>query len=300
MRIADMYGRGRPVFSFEFFPPKDEEGRRRLHDTILALKPLGPDFVSVTYGAGGSTRELTIELVTEIKRDHGIEAMAHLTCVGHTADELSAILDRLAEAGVENVIALRGDPPRGQRTFTATAGGFAHGSELAAFVRSRWPFCVLGATYPEGHIDLQDVENDIRYAKHKQEIGVEVLITQLFFDTADYVRFVDRARRAGVTVPIVPGVMPITGAAQLSSKGMFARCGARIPDLLRRRIEAAPSDEAVTSIGIAWALGQCRDLLASGAPGVHFYTLNRSRSAYAVYQGLRAGMPTTVGARSRA
>src|SRR3989442_1462692 len=159
MRIADMYRSGRPVFSFEFFPPRNEEGMHRLHDTILALKTLEPDFVSVTYGAGGSTRELTIELVTEIKRDHGIEAMAHLTCVGHTADELAAILDRLAEAGIENVIALRGDPPRGQRTFTATEGGFAHGSELATFIRSRWPFCVLGATYPEGHIDLQDPEN---------------------------------------------------------------------------------------------------------------------------------------------
>jgi methylenetetrahydrofolate reductase (NADPH) len=300
MRIADMYGKGRPIFSFEFFPPKNEEGRRRLHDTIVALKPLEPDFVSVTYGAGGSTRELTIELVTEIKQRHGIEAMAHLTCVGHTADELATILDRLAAAGVENVIALRGDPPKGETTFRAREGGFAHGSELAAFIRSRWPFCVLGATYPEGHIDLQDPENDIRYAKHKQEIGVDVLITQLFFDAYDYFRFVDRARRAGVTVPIVPGVMPITSALQLLPTGMFARCGARVPESLRRRIESAPTEEAVTAAGISWALGQCRVLLESGAPGVHFYTLNRSRSAYAVYQGLRAGLPATVGARSRA
>ncbi len=300
MRIADAYRSGKPVFSFEFFPPRSDEAMRRLHDTITALKPLEPDFVSVTYGAGGSTRELTTRLVTEIKRDHSIETMAHLTCVGHTADELAGILDRFAEAGIENVIALRGDPPRGQRAFVATPGGFAHGSDLARMIRSGWSFCVAGATYPEGHIDLRDVENDIRFAKLKQEIGVEVLITQLFFDPAVYLRFVDRARRAGVTIPIVPGVMPITAASQLSADGMFARCGATVPDALRRRIEGAASEEAVQSAGIAWALGQCRVLLESGAPGIHFYTLNRSRSAYAVYQGLRAGLPATVGARSRA
>ena len=299
MRIAEAYQRGRPVFSFEFFPPRTEAAVRRLHDTIIALKPLDPDFVSVTYGAGGSTRELTTRLVTEIKQQHAIETMAHLTCVGHTADELAAILDRLAAAGIENVIALRGDPPRGETTFVPTEGGFAHGSDLARFVRSRWPFCVAGATYPEGHVDLPDPANDIRYAKLKQDLGVEVLITQLFFDPSVYIRFVDRARRNGVTIPIVPGVMPITSASQLAADGMFARCGATIPDYVRRRIEAAASEEAVQSIGIAAALGLCRVLLESGAPGIHFYTLNRSRSAYAVCQGLRAGLPQTVGARSR-
>ncbi len=299
MRIAEAYKRGSPVFSFEFFPPRSEAAVQRLHDTITALKPLEPDFVSVTYGAGGSTRDLTVRLVTEIKQQHGIETMAHLTCVGHTADELARILDRLQAGGIENVIALRGDPPRGQTTFVPTEGGFAHGSDIAAFVRSAWPFCVAGATYPEGHLDLRDVDNDIRFAKLKQDVGVEVLITQLFFDPAVYIRFVDRARRNGVTIPIVPGVMPITAASQLSADGMFARAGATVPDSLRRRIESAASEEAVQSIGIAAALGLCRVLLESGAPGIHFYTLNRSRSAYAVYQGLRAGLPATVGARSR-
>jgi methylenetetrahydrofolate reductase (NADPH) len=304
MRIAEAYQRGSPVFSFEFFPPANEEGMLQLHDTIAALSSARPDFVSVTYPAVSrpkdlERRKLTIALVSEIKRDHGIEAMAHLTCSGHTAAELAAILDHLEEAGIENVIALRGDPSRKQKTFTPTEGGFAHGSEFAAFVRSRWPFCVAGATYPEPHVESVEPDQDLHYAKVKQEAGVEVLITQLFFDPAVYIRFVDRARRNGVTIPIVPGVMPITSASQLSADGMFARCGATVPDALRRRIAAAASEEAVQSIGIAAALGLCRVLLESGAPGVHFYTLNRSRSAYAVYQGLRAGLPATVGARSR-
>lgn len=296
MRIAEAYRNGKPVFSFEFFPPPNEKAMQRLHDTIAALRPLRPDFVSVTYGAGGSTRDLTIELVTEIKRDTGIEAMAHLTCVGHTAGELADILDRLEAAGIENVIALRGDPPKGQTTFTKTVGGFGHGSELAEFVRSRWPFCVAGATYPEPHLESTDPLQDVRYARLKQDVGVEVLITQLFFEPELYFRFVRRARAAGVSVPIVPGVMPITSANQLLRTGMFARCGATVPAALRRRIEAARDDDAAAAIGIAWALGQCRELLEGGAPGVHFYTLNRSRAAYAVYRGLTAAVPA-VGAR---
>ncbi len=296
MRIADAYKNGKPVFSFEFFPPANDEALKRLHDTIAALRPLRPDFVSVTYGAGGSTRDRTIELVTQIKRDTGIEAMAHLTCVGHTADELGEILDRLAAAGVENVIALRGDPPKGQKTFTRAEGGFGHGSELAEFVRSRWDFCVAGAAYPEPHIESAEAGQDIRYAKLKQDVGVEVLITQLFFEPDDYFRFVRRARAAGVTVPIVPGVMPITSANQLRPTGMFARCGAKVPERLRQRIESARDEDSVQAIGIASALAECRELLEGGAPGIHFYTLNRSKAAYAVYRGLTAAVPA-VGAR---
>ena len=301
MRIADAYKNGKPVFSFEFFPPMNEEGMRRLHETIAALRPLRPDFVSVTYPAIAkpadvARRELTIQLVSLIKRDTGIEAMAHLTCSDHTAEQLGGILDRLELAGVENVIALRGDPPRREATFTATDGGFAHGSEFAAFVRSRWPFCVAGATYPEPHLESAEPDQDLRYARLKQDVGVEVLITQLFFEPDDYFRFVRRARAAGVTVPIVPGVMPITSVNQLRSTGMFARCGARVPERLRQRVESARDDDAVQAIGTAWALAQCRELLEGGAPGIHFYTLNRSRAAYAVYRGLTAAVPA-VGAR---
>lgn len=298
MRIADAYRRGKPVFSFEFFPPRNAEAMLRLRSAISTLRRLRPDFVSVTYGAGGSTRDLTIELVTRIKRDTGIEAMAHLTCVGHTAEELAGILDRLEASGIENVIALRGDPPRGQTTFTRTEGGFGHGSELAEFIGSRWPFCLAGACYPEGHPEAKGTDDDVRYAKLKQDVGVEVLISNLFFDPADYFSYVERARAAGVTVPIVPGVMPITSASQLLPTGMFARTGATIPDRLRVRIDAAAGDDrALTAVGIEWATVQCRALLEGGAPGIHFYTLNRSHSAYAVYEGLRTALPSSVGAR---
>lgn len=298
MRIADAYRTGKPIFSFEFFPPRDATAKERLHDTILALKRLRPDFVSCTYGAGGSTRELTIEVVTEIKRDHGIEAMAHLTCVGHTAEELAAILDRLESSGIENVIALRGDPPRGQKEFRRREGGFGHGNQLAAFIRTRWPFCLAGATYPEGHLESPGMDQDVRYAVVKQQAGVEVLITQLFFDNADFFRFVERAREAGVTVPIVPGILPIFEATQLKPTAFIARCGARIPDELRARIHAVADDEqAVRAAGVDWATQQCRELLERGAPGVHFYTLNRSHSTVVVFENLKAALPTTVGAR---
>ncbi len=298
MRIADAYRSGKPVFSFEFFPPQSEEAVLRLRSTLTTLARLRPDFVSVTYGAGGSTRDLTVDTVTRIKRDTGIEPMAHLTCVGHTADEIAAILDRLQAAGIENVIALRGDPPRGQKTFTKTEGGFAHGSELAAFIKARWGFCLAGACYPEKHPESGSLDDDVRFAKVKQDVGVEVLISNLFFDPADHFGFVERARAAGVTIPIVPGVMPVTNAGQLRPTGMFARTGAKIPDRLRRRLDAAAGDErALTAVGIEWATTQCRALLEGGAPGIHFYTLNRSRSAVQVYESLRAVLPATVGAR---
>jgi methylenetetrahydrofolate reductase (NADPH) len=299
MRIADAYRSGKPVFSFEFLPPYNEEGWLRLRSTITTLRRLRPDFVSVTYPSDSKRRrERTTELVTWIKRSVGIEAMAHLTCSGHTAEELAAILDRLEANGIENVIALRGDPPKGEVDFVVTPGGFAHGSEFAAFVRSRWPFCVAGACYPEGHPESADPLDDVRYAKLKQDIGVEVLISNLFFVPDDFFRFVRRAREAGVTVPIVPGVMPIVNARQLAPTGMITKSGAHIPEALRARVEAAAGDErALTAVGIEWASRQCRTLLEGGAPGIHFYTLNRSHSAYVVYEGLRASLPATVGAR---
>lgn len=297
MRIAEKYRGDKPVFSFEFFPPQTPEAVLRLRSTLTTLARLRPDFVSVTYGAGGSTRDLTIDTVTRIKRDTGIDAMAHLTCVGHSADELAAILDRLAAAGIENVIALRGDPPKGEKEFKQPEGGFAHGSELAGFIRTRWGFCLAGACYPEGHPESKDLD-DVAFAKLKQDAGVDVLISNLFFDPADYFSYVERARAAGVTVPIVPGVMPITSARQLRPTGMFARSGAKIPERLRARVEAAAgNDRALTAVGIEWATNQCRALLEGGAPGIHFYTLNRSLSAVVVYEGLRAILPATVGAR---
>ncbi len=287
MRIRDLFGQARPVFSFEFFPPKTEAGEHSLLRTIDRLRPLEPSFVSVTYGAGGTTREKTIEIVTRIKRDHGLEAMAHLTCVGHSRDEIAVILDRLADAGLENVLALRGDPPRGDTEFVRPANGFGYASELSAFIASGgYPFCLAGAGYPEGHPECRERDQDVQHLRAKVDAGVEVIITQLFYDNRDYFAFIERARRAGITVPILPGIMPITNVPQIER--ITSLCGARIPAELRERLHAAEGDEAVLQVGIAHALAQCRDLLASGAPGVHFYTLNQSPATAAILAELRA------------
>lgn len=287
MRIRSLFGTAQPVFSFEFFPPRTEAGERSLLRTIDNLRPLAPSFVSVTYGAGGTTREKTIEIVTRIKREHGIEAMAHLTCVGHSRDEIAAILDRLAAAGLENVLALRGDPPRGETSFDRPANGFGYASELVAFIVERgYPFCLAGAGYPEGHPECRDLDRDIAHLRRKVDAGVAVIITQLFYDNRDYFAFVARARRAGITVPILPGIMPITNVPQIER--ITALCGARIPDDLRQHLHAAEGDEeAVLAVGVAHALTQCRDLLAGGAPGIHFYTLNQSPATAAILAELR-------------
>ena len=288
MRIADAFGPGRPpVISFEFFPPRTPEAEKRLYDTVAKLAPLKPTFVSVTYGAGGTTRQLTRDIVARIKREIGIEAMAHLTCVGHTKDELAEILDDLTAAGIENVLALRGDPPKGETAFTQTPGGFAHGSELAAFINGRWDVCIVGAGYPEKHLEAPDLETDLANLKRKVEAGARMLITQLFFEPATYFAFVERARVAGITVPIVPGIMPITNVSQVER--FTSMCGATIPASLRDLLAGVRDDEdAVSAIGIEWARDQCRRLLEGGAPGLHFYTLNRSRSTREILGLLRA------------
>lgn len=288
MRIIDCFGSGRPVFSFEFFPPKTEEGVRNLFATIEELARLRPSFVSVTYGAGGSTRAVTVELVERIKTEIGIEAMAHLTCVGHSAGEIGSILDSLKEAGIENVLPLRGDPPRGQDQFVRAEGGFGYASELVGFIRSGYDFCLAGACYPEGHVECPDREADLRHLVRKVEQGVDFLITQLFFHPDVYFRFVERARAAGITLPIVPGIMPVTNVSQLER--FTSMCGSTIPEALRHRLERVRDDEqAVISTGIEWATDQCRALLDGGAPGVHFYTLNRSLSTRMVYLNLQPG-----------
>jgi methylenetetrahydrofolate reductase (NADPH) len=285
VRIADRFKHSGPVFSFEFFPPKTPEAVERLYATAKELKALGPAFVSVTYGAGGSTRQLTVDLVTRIKHDIGLETMAHLTCVGHTKHELAEVLDRLAAGGIENVLALRGDPPKGQTHFVRTEGGFAYGQELARFVKAGYDFCIGGAAYPEGHIESPDRDADLRHLKEKVESGAEFLITQLFFDPNDYFRFVERARGIGIGVPIVPGIMPVTNVAQIHR--FTSMCGASIPESLRDLLERVKDDDtAVVAVGVEWASDQARRLLAGGAPGIHFYTLNRSKSAQMVFENL--------------
>jgi methylenetetrahydrofolate reductase (NADPH) len=285
MRIGELFGRGRPVFSFEFFPPKTEEGFASLYRTIAALKRLDPDFVSVTWGAGGSTRRKTVELVVQIQQELGITAMAHLSCIGSTPAQLAETLDRLERAGIENVLALGGDRPP---DYVPPAGAFDHANELAAFVRERWGFCLGGACYPETHKDAPSPEADLRNLVRKVDAGVDFLISQLFFDNADFFAFVERARAAGIRVPIVAGIMPVLNAANV--RRMTALSGARIPRELQARLAEVESDEDATrEVGIEWATMQCRELLEHGVPGVHFYTLNRSRATRAIFEKLRAG-----------
>lgn len=286
MRIVEKLGGSSPAISFEFFPPKDQEGVDRLFATVADLAPFAPAYVSVTYGAGGSTRQLTVDLVGRIQREVGIEAMAHLTCVGATQAELGGVLEQLEQKGVQNVIALRGDPPKGSTTFVTPEGGFGHASELAAFVKARGNFCVAGACYPEKHPEAASLDADLANLKRKVDAGAEFLITQLFFDNADYFAFVERARAIGINVPIIAGIMPVTNVSQ--SKRFTAMCGAHLPEALTKKLDAVAADaDAVGEIGVEHAVAQCRELLAKGAPGVHFYTLNRSKATVEILKRLR-------------
>jgi len=290
MRITDILRGSKPCFSFEFFPPKSDEGVATLMSTAAALQPLKPAFVSVTYGAGGSTRRRTLDVVKAMKRDLGLEAMAHLTCVGATIDELRAVLHDLEEAQIDNVLALRGDPPRGDMHFLPPTGGLAHASELASLVGSEFNFCVGGACYPEKHIEAVDFASDLKFLVDKVHAGAEFLITQLFFDNEQYYLFVDRARRMGIDVPIIPGIMPITNVEQVAR--FTTLCGATIPAKLMSELNARRDQpEAVLDLGVAYATLQCVDLLSAGVPAIHFYTLNKSPAARAVVSALLAARP---------
>jgi methylenetetrahydrofolate reductase (NADPH) len=297
LRISDILRfareRGEPVFSFEFFPPKTDEGVRGLFETVDALRPLGPAYVSVTYGAGGSTRGRTMEVVKRLKRESEVEAMAHVTCVGSSRDEIAGVLDEIAQAGIQNVLALRGDPPRGETDFTPHPDGFRYASELVAFVRSRperWPFCVGAAGYPEGHVETRDLARDLAHAKTKVDAGADFLVTQLFFENLHYLRYVERARAAGISVPVIPGIMPFTNVDQVER--FTAMCGANIPPPLRAAMEVRRADpDAARDLGVAYATLQCAELLRRGAPGIHFYTLNRSASTRAILAALKASEP---------
>ncbi|MFN8202805.1 MAG: methylenetetrahydrofolate reductase [NAD(P)H] [Solirubrobacteraceae bacterium] len=290
MHIDTLFDQGEPVFSFEFFPPKTPEGEANLFRAVEELHALDPAFVSVTYGAGGSTRDKTLDIVTRIRRDHGLEAMAHFTCVGATVDELRATLDRFRDAGIENVLALRGDPPPGQQEWVRTDGGLEHSAELVALIAEGYPFTVAGACFPETHIHATSPEDDLRHLKAKVDAGVQFLITQLFFDNAVYEDFVARAREIGIDVPIVPGIMPITNVAQI--KRITELCGSDLPQRLLAQLESRAGDPvAVSDFGVAYATLQCAELLAMGAPGIHFYTLNRSPATRAILSALQLMRP---------
>ncbi|MBV8333033.1 MAG: methylenetetrahydrofolate reductase [NAD(P)H] [Candidatus Eremiobacteraeota bacterium] len=287
MRITDALGSVRPFISFEFFPPKDDEGSKQLFSTIEALQPLRPAFVSITYGAGGSTRARTVALAKQIQHEIGLTVVAHVTCVGSTRAELRSLFDDLARAGIQNVLALRGDPPKGSTEFVAPPGGFAHATDLIAMLRRNYDFCIGAACYPEKHPEAATLESDLAHLKEKVDAGADFLVSQLFFDNDAYFLFERRARDAGIETPILAGLMPITNFEQI--KRFVAMCGAVIPPKLHVEMERRKGDaEAVEALGVAYASMQAVALLQLGVPGIHFYTLNKSPATRAIVSSLLA------------
>lgn len=289
MKLAELYKKQERTFSFEFFPPKTPEGEEKLFQIAAELKDLKPSFISVTYGAMGTTRENTFRIVTKIKNDLDIEAAAHLTCVGQTPEEFDQIIHDLKEQNIRNLVALRGDPPKGETEFKPVPGGFRYASELVAFIRShttgRDNFSIFVAGYPEGHVECKDKEKDMEHLKIKVDAGADAIITQLFFDNKDYFDFVDRARAKGIHVPIVAGIMPVTHGPQIQR--FASMCGAKIPAEMENSILKFGDDQqSIEAYGIEYASKQCEELLAQGIPGIHFYTLNKSLATRQIYKNL--------------
>jgi methylenetetrahydrofolate reductase (NADPH) len=291
LRIDEIFATAdEPLFSFEFFPPRTDDGWRNLREALESLAVLEPDFASVTYGAAGSTRDRTLEVTKWLKQGVGIEAMAHLSCVGASREELCQILDGIVEAGIENVLALRGDPPRGETEWRPHPGGLKYSTELAALISERYPLGIGAACFPEVHPEAPDLGHDLRFLKQKVDNGVSFLITQLFFDNELFFTFVDEAHAAGIDVPIIPGIMPITDVKQI--KTITGMCGASIPPALLAQLEIRAGDsDAVLELGVSYATLQCAELLARGAPGIHFYTLNRSPATRAILSALKLLRP---------
>lgn len=285
MRLDQILRPGVPSISFEFFPPKTDEASASLYQTIEHLKPLQPSYVSVTYGAGGSTRSRTLDLTAKIQNEIGLTTVSHLTCVGHTADEIGAILDQLWASNVKNVLALRGDPPAGGQ-WVKTPGGFEQAAELVKYVRSRHDFFVSVAGFPEGHPSCLNLTRDLEHLKTKVDAGASAVVTQLFFDNNDFLRFRDNCRRIGINVPIVAGIMPIQNVAQI--KRFVGMCGAKIPHPLLTKLESLENDpKSVERAGIEYATNQCRDLLFHGVDGLHFYTLNKHPATIEIFKELK-------------
>ena len=287
MRIGDLLAQGGRSFSFEFFPPKDEAGEEVLWRSISELEPLNPTFVSVTYGAGGTTRDRTVAITGRIARDTSMLPMAHLTCVGHTTEELARILRSLADSGVRNVLALRGDPLAGPGTaWVPTEGGIDYASELVRFIRSVSDLCVGVAAFPEGHRDAATLDDDVAVLEAKRDAGAEFAITEMVLRASDYFGLVERARAAGIDFPVIPGIMPILNFTSMAK--MVELSGREIPAEVVARIEPLKDDPAaVRAEGIAIATERCDTLLEGGAPGLHFYTLNRSKATREIYSALQ-------------
>jgi methylenetetrahydrofolate reductase (NADPH) len=291
MRIDEILAEPEPCFSVEFFPPKTEEGRATLFETVEILSGLDPAYFSVTYGAGGTTREGTVETARAIHERYGVDAMAHLSCVGETVDGLRGFLDTVAAAGIDNVLALRGDPPGGEGAFQPHEHGLASAAELASLVSREYPQLAIGASsFPEVHPEADDRDADLAYLKTKVDAGAAFLVTQLFFDNRHYFEFVAAARAAGIEVPIIAGLMPITSYAQIVR---FCKlCQAQIPEPLAAAMEDLDGNAtAEFELGVAWAAAQASELMRGGAPGIHFYALNRYPATRAVLSMLRATRP---------
>ncbi len=282
--LKERFAEDNPLFSVEFFPPKDEAGGERMLQTAAQFEPHQPDFVSITYGAGGGTRETTLRYARLLKEEHGFEVMPHLTCVGHTRDELLEILEEFAQAGFRNVMALRGDPPKGETTFKAAPGGLSYGSDLVALIRANFPDFGIGVGgYPEKHPEAESAEIDLQNLKTKVDAGADFITTQLFFDNAVYHRFVDRCRNAGIGIPVLPGLLPALSIGQV--RRFCSMCGSGLPAELEKNLEMT-GEENQSDAGADWALRQIKDLLDKGAPGYHLYALNKPRSTLRILEGL--------------
>ena len=286
MRICELYQRDEPAISFEFFPPKTDAGFRTLFRTIEDLKRLDPAFVSVTMGAGGSTRSKTVDLVIRIQQELGLSAMAHLPCIGFERHQVGSILEQLQAGGIENVLALRGDAPREAADFSPPSDGFGHANELTRYIHEAdRGFCVAGACYPEVHPEAPNADVDFENLQRKVNDGAQVLITQLFFENQKFFDFMDRVRGAGIEVPVVPGIMPVTSVSGV--RRMTGLCGCEIPSELNAELETVSEDDDAThELGVRWATQQCRELLDSGVPGIHFYTLNKSTATREIFDNL--------------
>jgi len=286
MNIRDILGRQQPCFSFEFFPPRTREAGEQLYKTIEDLVPLRPSYVSVTYGSGGSTRELTHDLVIRIREHTQLAVVAHMTCVGAAQEEIGSILRAYQDHGIENIMALRGDPPRGETSFVQPPGGFAHAADLVAFTRQHFPSMGIGvAGFPEGHPETPNCLKEMDHLKAKVDAGADYICTQLFFDNRDFYDFCERCEIAGIRVPIIAGLMPVTSIRGMARMAELA-LGARFPARLTRSLVRAKDDEYVERVGIHWATEQVRDLIDHGVRGVHFYTLNRSKATLRIYETL--------------
>jgi len=287
-RISDMLRGNGPLLSVEFFPPKNEEGARQILRTANALRQESPHFVSITYGAGGGTRDRTLAYGELLKEIFGFEVMPHLTCVGHPADEIAGILERFDEVGFSNIMALRGDPPKGETDFKPHPDGFAYASDLIAFIKDRYPqFCLGAGAYPEKHPEAPDSKTDVDNLKRKVDAGADFLTTQLFFDNEDFFRFEEACRKAGIDIPIIPGVLPAVSHTQVTKFCGF--CGARLPDELSKRMADCGDDaERAQQVGIEWAWEQITELFERGAPALHLYILNRQKAPLEIIRRLRS------------